>query len=216
MTQSKFTYERAIREVVLRKPESHVEQSMRLCRLVLNRWRGPIHRRLFEERLVTTLRYLGEINEISDQLETGFWFEADIGNTVQLYDLYSLKLHDLMPYKDIAITVRCFYEVEVAVAPRPDDPPDKALLEPRIQQLFSCDAADFPDVFAHMNEAYERMKTLCRNLELDSEGKPFFTKIFEGVDQSGNKRVEKHELKAALEMLEMESSDQAVEHIFKL
>ena len=44
------------------------------------------------------------------------------------------------------------------------------------------------------SEAYAKLRTLCRGLETDSKtGKPFFTQIFEGIDQSGNKRVERHE-----------------------
>ena len=38
----KFTYEQAIREVVLRKAESEVERGMRLARLVMTRWRAPV------------------------------------------------------------------------------------------------------------------------------------------------------------------------------
>merc|ERR1740130_898589 len=81
----KFTYEQAIREVVLRKAESEVERGMRLARLVMTRWRAPVYRRLFEEQVITTLQEIGEVNEVADQLETGMWCEMDIGNSVLLH-----------------------------------------------------------------------------------------------------------------------------------
>ena len=60
--------------------------------------------------------------------------------------------------------------------------------ESKIQQLFSCPAKDFTDVKSHLMEVYEKLRTLCRGLENDGKtGKPFFTQIFEGIDQSGNK-----------------------------
>ena len=55
-----------------------------------------VYRRLFEEQVITTLQEIGEVNEVADQLETGMWCEMDIGNSVLLHDLYSLKLNDLV------------------------------------------------------------------------------------------------------------------------
>ena len=60
------------------------------------------------------------------------------------------------------------------------------------------------------------MRTLCRGLETDSKtGKPFFTQIFQGIDQSGNNQVERHELKEALERLELPRSADDLDAIFE-
>ena len=45
------------------------------------------------------------------QLDTDMWFEAHISNSVQFSGLYSLQISDLMPYNNLSLGVKCFYEV---------------------------------------------------------------------------------------------------------
>ena len=57
-----FSYQEAIREVVIRRPETEFEHQARLMSMIMTRWRAPQHKRLFEEQLIYLLQAVGEYN----------------------------------------------------------------------------------------------------------------------------------------------------------
>jgi hypothetical protein len=154
------SYNEAVRQVMLGRPENAEQKKVRLAHLVISTWRRPVYRRLFEERLVDALRMSAEANEIVYQMKAGVKFSVHLGCAVNLEDASSLSLREVIKYEHVHVLVRASVVdvTEKSIFDESDSDDDGAETE---HTMCECGRVPFAEFLEDLRNDYQSMKPLC-------------------------------------------------------
>ena len=170
------SYQTAVRQVVLGRPETEHQRMVRLAHLVIATWRRPVFRRMFEERLVEALRYCQEANEISKLMHAKIQFNINLSCGVRLDDAASLSLREIIKYEHLNINVRAHRVPEEALqlwnldASADKDANEETRLFSSKDWLMECGRVAFGEFLDGLRNVYDAMKPLCVLWGGDGEG----------------------------------------------
>ena len=152
------SYNEAIRQVMMGRPETQHQKEMRLARMVLANWRRPVFRRLFEERLVQALRYCSEANEIARQMQVSTKFVLNLSCAVHLDDAPSLSLREIIKYEHVRIMIKVMNFDEPTFQLDAGGEPE----EPKM--VCECHRGEFSLFLDQLRNEYNMMRGLCTHV----------------------------------------------------
>ena len=150
-----MTYQEAVRQVVLGRPETAHQKQVRLAHLVLSQWRRPVFKRLFEERLVEALRFCQEANQIATEMCTDVKFTIHLTCAVRLEDTSSMNLREIIKYEYVHINIRASRNDSE------DNPESDAYLSNNKDWVCECGRVAFGEFVDTLRSDYQSLKPLC-------------------------------------------------------
>jgi len=164
MAYEEVSYQTAVRQVVLGRPETAHQRMVRLAHLVITTWRRPVFRRMFEERLVEALRYCQEANEIAKQMHASMQFNINLSCGVRLDDASSLSLREIIKYEHVNINIRAHRVAGNSLdldASNNEDADEETRMFSSKDWLMECGRVAFGEFLDGLRNDYNAMKPLC-------------------------------------------------------
>ena len=177
-SRGSVSYQSAVRQVVLGRPETEEQKQVRLAHLVLANWRRPVFRRMFEERLVESMRFCQEANEIANLMYAKVKFNINLSCAVHLEDAASISLREIIKYEHVNINVRAHKvgrgdavkndSKESDSSDDEDDEDDENRMSSSKDWMCECGRAAFGQFLDMLRNDYNSMKPFCLLVGADS------------------------------------------------
>ncbi|GMH55549.1 hypothetical protein TrST_g6464 [Triparma strigata] len=198
-----MTYQEAIRQVVLGRPETLQQKQVRLAHLVLSQWRRPVFKRLFEERLVEALRFCQESNQIATEMYTPLHFSIHLSCAVRLDDAASLSMREIIKYEYVHINIRTSTKEEE------DEEEDDTYKAHSKDWLCECGRVAFGEFLDTLRSNYVSFKPLCvrSGVEQDNPADEPVPEVVDLLFKDGKTEVTLQELHQHLKAVDSSSLD---------